>query len=77
MQILAYGMQVAMQIVTYATQHLENIYIYIWFEGNASQVMPIYNVLETSILICPFVYQHKECQHSDGEVPFGLITGGE
>ena len=20
------------------------------------------------------MYQHKECQHSDGEVPFGLIT---
>ena len=31
---------------------------------------------KTSILICPFVYQHKECQHSDGEVPFGLITLG-
>ena len=20
------------------------------------------------------MYQHKECRHSDGEVPFGLIT---
>ena len=29
---------------------------------------------KTSILRCPFVYQHKECRHSDGEVPFGLIT---
>ena len=36
--------------------------------------MPIYSVFATSILICPFVYQHKECRHSDGEVPFGLIT---
>ena len=34
------------------------------------------SVLVTSILICPFVYQHEECQHLDGEVPFGLITTG-
>ena len=28
---------------------------------------------KTSILICPFVYEHQECWHSDEEVPFGLI----
>ena len=51
----------------------QKIYISSWFKGNASQVMPIYSVLATSILIFPFVCQHKECRHSDGEVPFGLI----
>ena len=34
-------------------------------------------IWKTSILLCPFVYQHKECQHLDGEVPFGLITHDE
>ena len=28
----------------------------------------------TSIHRFPFVYQHEECRHSDGEVPFWLIT---
>ena len=37
-------------------------------------VMHIYSVLATSILFCPFMYQHNECQHSDEEVPFRLIT---
>ena len=32
---------------------------------------------KTSILICPFVYQHKECRHSDEEVQFGLIIAIE
>ena len=49
----------------------------VWQVGsrvNASQVMPIYSVWKNSILKCPFVYQHKECRHSEGEVTFGLIT---
>ena len=29
-----------------------------------------------SIHKCPFVCQHMKCWHSDGEVPFGLITTG-
>ena len=31
---------------------------------------------KSSILKCPFVYQHRGCWHSDGEVPSGLITRG-
>ena len=29
---------------------------------------------QPSIHKCPFVCQHMKCRHSDGEVPFGLIT---
>ena len=28
-----------------------------------------------SIHKCPLVWQHMKCRHSNGEVPFGLITG--
>ena len=42
---------------------------------NVVHNMPIYSVLrQPSIHKCPFVCQHMKCQHSDEEVPFGLIT---
>ena len=31
---------------------------------------------QPSIHKCPFVCQQMKCRHSDGEVPFGLITAG-
>ena len=39
-----------------------------------SSLWVVYLSTDLYAQIYTFVYQHKECRHSDGEVPFGLIT---